>query len=362
MEGIKRFITCHVPVSVCNFKCMYCYIGQIQQDKGKIINFADSPINLAKKLSPEQLGGICYFNLCGNGETMMHPQLLDFVYELTGMGHYVDIITNGTLTNKFDELIGFLDDKRQSRLFVKFSFHYLELNRTGMMDQFLKNVDKIKNSKISYTIEITPHDELIPFIEEIKNFSYTHFGALPHVTVARNEATEDIELLTKLSREKYQRTWEQFDSKLFDFKFSIFKQKRCEFCNAGLWSLEIDLSTGNYNQCYRGRKLGNLLDDKDIKLAPIGKCPLPHCFNGHAFLAYGDIPEMITPTYREERDRVTTTGDHWLKSDCQNFFSTRLYENNEELSDEQKRRALKVTKKYNVKMNIKNIVKRWINV
>lgn len=361
MEGIKRFITCHVPVSACNFKCMYCYIGQIKENKGEILDFADTPINIAAKLTPERLGGFCYFNLCGNGETMIHPQLIDFVYELTGMGHYVDIITNGVLTKKFNELVERLDDRKQSYLFIKFSFHYLELNRTGLMPKFLENIEKIKNSGISYTIEITPHDELIPFIEEIKEFSIEHFGALPHITVARNEATEDIELLTKKSKDKYKQIWGQFNSTLFDFKLDIFNKKRCEFCYAGLWSLEIDLATGDYNQCYRGKKLGNLLQNKPIQFSAIGKCMLPHCFNGHAFLAYGDIPEMDTPTYKDERDRTTNTGEHWLKKDCQEFFSTKLYDNNEKLTDVQKKRAIKETNRFVLKRKFIERIKRTFN-
>lgn len=361
MNGIKRFITCHIPVSACNFKCMYCYIGQIQENKGEIVDFAASPSKIAAKLSPERLGGFCYFNLCGNGETMMHPQLIDFVYELTGMGHYVDIITNGTLTNKFDKLLERLDSDRQSHLFVKFSFHYLELKRTGLVSKFLENVNKIKKSDISYTIELTPHDELISYIDEIKSYSLENFGALPHITVARNEATENIELLTKLSKDDYKKTWEQFDSSLFDFKFEIFDKKRYEFCYAGLWSLEIELSTGDYYQCYRGKKLGNLLNDEPMKFIPIGLCNLPHCFNGHAFLAYGDIPELCTPTYKDERDRVVEDGTHWLKDDCQTFFSTKLYDNNERLTEEEIIKAIKASKRYIFCSKIKERLKRIIN-
>ena len=361
MNGIKRFITCHVPVSMCNFKCMYCYIGQIKENKGKIIDFVASPKRIAAQLSPEKLGGLCYFNLCGNGETMMHPQLIDLVYELTGMGHYVDIITNGTLSTKFSEIIERFDENRQAHLFIKFSFHYIELNRVHLMDRFLENVRKIQNSSISYTIEITPHDELIPYIDEIKDFSMKHFGALPHITVARNEATEEIELLTKLGREEYKYIWGQFDSELFDFKFDIFNQRRCEFCYAGLWSLEIDLATGDYNQCYRGKKLGNLLEDRTIQFEAIGRCNLPHCFNGHAFLAYGDIPELEAPTYKAERDRITCDGEHWLKEDCRYFFSTKLYDNNEILTDDEKKKILNSTKRYILKRKIKDRIRRVIN-
>ena len=37
---------------------------------------------------------------------------------------------------------------------------------------------------------------------------------------------------------------------------------------------------------------------KPIRFEAIGcKCTQPHCYNGHAFLTLGDIPELNTPTY-----------------------------------------------------------------
>ena len=78
-DQIKRFITCRVPVTACNFNCMYCYLRSIE--KRTIENFVLAPEELSKKLSIERLGGICYFNLCADGETMLHPQLISLVKE-----------------------------------------------------------------------------------------------------------------------------------------------------------------------------------------------------------------------------------------------------------------------------------------
>lgn len=358
---IKRFITCHVPVDACNFKCPYCYLSQLNAKDGAIHKLCMKPEDIAKSLSVERLGGICYFNLCGNGETMMHPQLVDLVYELTKAGHYCDIITNGTISVKFDELLNRLSKEQLSRLFVKFSFHYLELKRLNMLELFADNVAKIKNSPASFSIEVTPCDEYIPHIEEIKNFSLEHFGALPHVTVTRDESTDKIALLTSLSREEYKKTWSQFDSAMFDFKFSIFNQKRKEFCHAGDWSFELNLQNGIYTQCYHGKVLGNIKDmDKPLYFEPIGYCPIAHCFNSHAFLAFGDIPELQAPTYAEERNRVTPTGE-WLKPNCKEFFSTKVYDNNHDISQKTKKeiyqKAKSRTKKATVKRNIKFILK-----
>lgn len=333
MEGIKRFITCHIPVYACNFRCSYCYVGQHQGAyQGGIKDFIVSPKEIADFFSPERTGGLCYFNLCGDGETMLHPQLLELVDCLTKKGHFVDIITNGSLSQKFDELISLLDENQKKHLFIKFSFHYLWLKGRNLFNTYVENVKKIKNQNISYTIEITPHDELIPYIDEIKEFSIKNFGALPHITVARNEDTKKIELLTKLAREEYKKTWSVFDSPLFDFKFSIFNKKRCEFCYAGQNSLYVNLDTGDYYQCYAGDYLGNLKSKKRINFRAIGKCRLPHCFNGHAFLAFGNILELNSPTYAEERDRISIGGGHWLTQECREFFSTKTYESNKTFS------------------------------
>ena len=342
MEKIKRFITCGVPTFACNFRCSYCYVGQHQGAyKGGVKDFSVSPKEVAEFFSPERTGGLCYFNLCALGETFLHPQLIPLVYEFTKEGHYCDVITNGMLSNKIEELISALDENQRKRLFLKFSFHYLQLKERNLLETFISNVNKAKSAGVSFTVEITPHDELIPYIDEIKNVSLKNFGALPYITVARNEATKKIEILSKLSRKDYKKTWRVFDSALFDFKFDIFNQKRKEFCYAGQNSLSVNLADGSYSQCYCGKQLGFITEiEKPINFEPIGKCSLPHCFNGHAFLAYGNIPNLKTPTYAEERDRTTQAGEHWLNKDCRDFFSTKTCDSNVQFSSEEEKRFL----------------------
>lgn len=342
MEGIKRFITLRIPVYACNFRCSYCYVGQHQGAyKGGIKDFIVSPKEIANFFSPERTGGLCYFNLCGLGETFLHPQLIQLVSELTEKGHYCDIITNGVLSNKIDELINSLSSEQKKHLFLKFSFHCFQLKEKKLLETFVANINKAKKVGISYTVEITPHDELIPYIDEIKEFSIKNFGALPHITVARNEDTRKIKLLSKLSYEEYKKTWSVFDSNLFDFKIAIFGKKRKEFCYAGQNSLSVNLATGLYSQCYCGKTLGSITEiEKPIHFEAIGHCSLPHCFNGHDFLAFGNIPKLKTPNYAQERDRITLSGEHWLRPECNNFFSTRTYQNNVIFSKTEQKRII----------------------
>ena len=354
MDKIKRFIACAVPTEACNLRCSYCYLTcKDNAYNGKISKFIYPVEKMIQALSVERLGGICYFNMCAAGETTLQKDLFPLIKGLINNGHYCDIITNGTIAQKIDELILMLSDNEKSHLFLKFSFHYLQLLERNLLNIFVENVQKVKKAGISFTIEITPHDELIPYIDEIKNFSLENFGALPHISVARNEATEDIELLTKLSREDYKKTWSVFDSSFFNFKFSIFNRKIEEFCYAGQNSLYLDLRTGEYKSCYCGDILGNLFENfsKPIKFCPIGKCNLAHCFNGHAFIAWaGNVPDLNLPipTYAEERNRVCNDGTEWLTVSCKEFFSSRADEQNLILNENEKKKVIKKNKRLHI--------------
>ena len=69
---------------------------------------------------------------------------------------------------------------------------------------------------------------------------------------------------------------------------------------------------------------------------------MPHCFNGRAFLTFGDIPELESPTYCDERNRVTNNGSQWLNEVCRGFFSSKVYENNSQYTDEEKKKCISI--------------------
>jgi hypothetical protein len=79
--------------------------------------------------------------------------------------------------------------------------------------------------------------------------------------------------------------------------------------------------------------LGNAFahPEKPFPALPIGKCRNAHCYNGHALLSAGLIPEMDTPGYGDLRDRVTTDGGNWLQPGLKDFFNTKLADSNETL-------------------------------
>lgn len=328
---IKRFIDCNIPVKTCNLRCHYCYITQVHDFDKELPVFPYSPEHMASALSVERLGGICNLNLCGDGETMLPPEIVPIARELLKQGHYVNIITNGTFSKRFDEMIE-LPKELLSRLFFKFSFQFLELKRLNLLDVFINNIKKVSNAGCSFTVEITPNDELIPYIDEIKEISLKNFGALPHITVARNNKQKDLPILTNLSKEEYKNVWGQFDSVMFNYKLDCFNVKRTEFCYAGLWTAYLMLGTGLLKQCYAGKIMEqNIFEDinKPITFSPVGKnCPEPHCFNSHAWLAFGDIPLHEAPTYADITNRACKDCEEWLKPNVKELFSTKLKELN----------------------------------
>ena len=107
----------------------------------------------------------------------------------------------------------------------------------------------MRSAGCSISIEVTPSDELIPYIDEIKSFSVQEFGAYPHFTVARDDTSDDVRILTEHNMEEYKNVWGTFDSALFEFKMAQVSIKRFEDCKAGELSAHMNLETGDLFKC-----------------------------------------------------------------------------------------------------------------
>lgn len=328
----KRFINCYVPTQACNFRCQYCYIGQRKTFDNEMFKCIYPLDVMRKATSKERLGGICIFNLCAGGETLLSPEILPVIRMLLENGHNVSIVTNGTMTNSINELLK-LPQELLDFMYIKFSFHYFELNRLGKMADFFDNVHKVQAQKVSFSIDITPCDELIPYIQDIISiFEKEMNGAMPHISVARDTTSNELKILSKLSKDEYKSTWSVFNSQKFDYKISEFLHPHREYCCAGNLSFSLELATGNCRICDgapnpKEMNFYNLYENPDeaIPFVEIGnKCPIAHCYNCHALLTLGTIPELSTPTYAEMLDRVDRDGNHWLTDKVKAFYSNRL--------------------------------------
>jgi hypothetical protein len=376
MEKIKRFINIHVPITTCTLRCHYCYITHHRLFGGALPTFKYSPEIVRQALSKKRMGGTCLINFCAEGETMLSPQMVDYIRALLEEGHYVMVVTNATMSKRFDEMAAFPPELLK-RLFFKFSYHYMELKSKNLLDTFFKNINKMKQVGASFTLEATPSDELIPYIDEMKKVAIKNVGAVNHVTVGRDERVHgELPILTNMSRDDYKKTWSIFNSSFFDYKMSIFGVKRKEFCYAGDWTIFVDLVTGDMTQCYHSYYKQNIFENinKSIRFLPIGNnCREQHCYNGHALLVLGNIPELKAPTYGEIRNRVCSDNTEWLQPEMKSFMETHLYETNREYSNWEKFKVnfeIRIRNWFGLKyvarnllyrFGLKNIVKKLLN-
>lgn len=329
MENFVRYIDVYVPIESCTLRCPYCYITCHRKFNNEVPEFPYDVATWKRALNPSRWGGKMLINFCAGGETLIAPVMVDYILATLELGHYVMIVTNGTVDRAFGRIANFPSEYKE-RIFFKFSYHYLQLIERNLTDRFFNNIRKMRNAGCSFTLELTPHDELIPYLDELKSLAVKELGAWPHVTVARNEQyMHDLPILTSMSRDDYKKIWSTFDSELFDFKLSIFNQKRHEFCNAGAWTLRLNMHTGILDQCYCSHFKQNIFSDcnKPIKFLPIGHfCTEPHCFNGHSQLGFGAISELEVPTYTKMRNRKSMDGTEWLTPRMKEIMSTKLYE------------------------------------
>lgn len=342
---IKRFIDCHVPVNLCNFQCDYCTVGQWRAIDGKgpekYTLFKYPVEQMVAGLSKERMGGICSINLCGNGETFLHPQLLELVELLLKEGHFVSIVTNGTVTKSLDYLYN-LDYEMRSRIFIKFSFHYIELKKKNLLEKYFENVHRAHKAGLSLTVELVASDSNVELIDEIKNVCMEEFGVLCHLTDPRANTTNDIRHLTEMPMDEHIRVWSQFNSRLFDYRQATWGQNRkSHFCYGGVWSFNLDLGTGRLKQCYRDAKTVQYIFEnveEPIHFVPRGHfCSLPHCFNSHVFDCHaGAVPDIKSPEYIELRNRVLPDGTEWVKEPYKSIYSVKVSENHQQYTEEEK--------------------------
>lgn len=326
-DKIVKYISCHVPYTYCNFRCSYCYVKQLSDFQHKK-NYFHSPEFIRASLSKKRLGGVALVNFCAAGETLLCKDMVPIIAEIVKEGHFVSIVTNGTITKAFDELLD--SGANMEQVFIKFSFHYLELKRLNLFDIFVSNVRRMRSAGCSISVELTPSDDLIPYIDEIKSFSMREFGTYPHITVARDDTSNDAKVLTDLTFDKYKEIWGTFDSAMFDFKMTQVYKKRFENCLAGELSAQLNLETGDLFKCIGNPYIDNVYEDlcRDIKFNAVGSgCRLPYCWNCHSYLALGVVKELQAPTYYEIRDRETIYGEHWVHGRMAEIFKQRLYDN-----------------------------------
>lgn len=95
MEKIKKVLLFRIPMSICNFRCEYCYLAQRDEHyQGVQPKFKYSPEDVAKACSKQRIGGLAYINFCADGETLLTKNIDEYIRLLAKEGHYIEIVTN----------------------------------------------------------------------------------------------------------------------------------------------------------------------------------------------------------------------------------------------------------------------------
>lgn len=324
-EKIHCFVSVTVPISYCNLQCEYCYVEQnndFYQKKATIY----STEFIRRAFSQQRFGGKALINLCGTGETFLCKGLNEIVKVLLEEGHYVSIISNALIEEPIREL---LNNPRAERLFFKCSFHYAELKKKNLLEKYSRVVNMIIASKASCSVELVPHDNLIPFQDEIKEYCMREFGAWPHVTVARDESQEGLPILSAYSFEQYKEIWGKFRSPLFETKMRH-QTPETSYCIAGRGTILVDLEHGGCRYCPNSKALENFYHDISVPIHydEIGlNCKNKYCINSHAYLTLGMIPDVRELSYLDMRDRKCADGNSWVKEPIRSVFVQRVCEN-----------------------------------
>lgn len=348
MEGIYRFFNCPIPVTGCNCRCDYCYI--VQQGNERQLDFTKtkdifkySVEHMVKALDKERLGGVCAFHICGDGETFLWDEIVDFAVGLLKNGHYVSFTSNCTITKPLKQLVE-LSAEFRAKLFFKCSFHWREFKQRKLLNVFTANVNMLKAAGISHSVEVVTNDFVLDSLDELKNYSLEHFGALPHVLTQRDEENPGVypRKSSVLSPEEYAKVWGAFNSDLFTYHQSTFDLKRKGYCYAGVYSLQFRMQNGDVYPCPGNRKkVVNLFEDIDIPpiFVPVGhNCPFSNCFFGFVthILAGVDRKEKSPYHFRNFRDRICKDGTHWMSDTMYGVYGRRCSEFHKDYSPEKK--------------------------
>lgn len=330
----------------CNMRCHYCYVGQYATDEERatILPMKYSPDELEKALNKKRMGGTCVVTFSTAGETLLHPTTIRYLKAILSAGHFLHISTNLTVRKRIEELL-VLPEETRSRLFFKASVQYLELKRLNLLDVFVENCRRVWEAGATCALEITPNDELIPFIPEIKEWSLKNFGTLPQLSIPRDETVPEVKLLSKYTLNEFGRIWEDFYSEEFRFKLKMWEKPVTDFCYAGKVSCFVIVNTGEMLTCPKSKIIGNFFEGATLKTEAAAKCPQAHCFVCHNWLGFGSCPSSDETNYLLQRDRIMTDGRHFVSERCRHAFRQRVCDNNELYSPEEEKRLYKKAEK-----------------
>ncbi len=323
-ERLVKYFCYTLPTNICNFRCDYCYMKQLAGES--VFETAPwqkkmphAPQYMAYSLRRERMGGICFVSLAAGGETLLVEGVEELVCELLKDGHIVKIATNGVITETLDKILEIPSDLLKN-LIICFSVHYLELIKTHTLEIFLSNIEKVRDSAASLYTIIVASDVYYPYVKEIKEKFWDRLGIYPQVDVMRDDS--DLlhpVILTQLSQEVYEDTWDSWGSEKFRFRRTEGLQEVHQ-CMAGKSYFYVDAFAGGVRYCSAFRNeqedLTNIYQnlDKDIAVQPVKECPAKWCFAGADIFPLRILGDKVNaPAYGDMYQQVDKWGKSYIK-------------------------------------------------
>lgn len=316
-ERIKHF-SCELGNCACNLNCSYCYVDFQNPSLKHTMQFQHTVPFMLKALSRERLGGRAFFNICGQGETLLKPGIVEFIYGLLSEQHFVGIITNGTVTKIIKELLSFPKEMVE-RMIFQFSLHYLELIEKNLIDVYFDNVNLVRKAGASVCTTFPGSDEYRLYADEIKKLAMKRNGFLPVVFAIRAEPDfqADFPLDSKNNREKYLEAWKDFKSVSLEFRSKTWN-KYTELCYSGINSGWINLTSGELRSCIPGKYVDNIYDNISAKINMLNNphfCEYGYCSHNAMFLSGVKHNGENLPTWYNVFNQIDEKGNATL-SEC----------------------------------------------
>jgi len=250
---IKHYIEANINGCGCNLQCSYCYLRQAKYNQTR----TDSCLNytlevIQQACSIRRLGGSCLFNLVGDGETLLPKEIVDLIEVLVQEGHYVNVLTNGTISDRMRELVERLQGiGKADHICFHLSLHYVELKRKKLLKKFFENVKYVQSQGISFHIKTVLGREFNEELaKELRTICKEEIGAYPQVGIARQDNPDGtFSICTEMGIDEYFRMGDKFESQMFELDKKEFNKKRDEFCYAGKWCFMLNLTTGSCWEC-----------------------------------------------------------------------------------------------------------------
>lgn len=300
--------------------------------------------------------------MIGDGETLLPADITDIVCGLIEEGHYVTVITNGTITERIKEIVERLKARALvSHLEFSLSLHYLELKRLGLLLTFAENVRYLKENQVSVRLNFILGPSVLDMADEVKAYCKESLGMKTSVGIARKDVNGANELLADCPEEEYFRIGDGFESYHFEQQKQSYLQ-RCrrpeekKFCYAGEWSFCLDLTAGLYTQCTGINRVAyHFFEriDEPLRLDAVGKtCKAPYCACGFAE-CHNLIPEGCG--YGRENDPLNEEL-RWITDEMRSAKFADLSLTNDEYTEEQKERCDLANMEYEYKKGISELV------